>query len=132
MSARRIVIPAGTQRVIEFTTTYSQDWSDPAKRGQNIQASEVQSARFLLKKRLSDADADALITKTIGSGITVTTGKVSVTLQPDDSDDLEGQHYATLRIYLQGGIVVDWEDEKYGDVPYIAVEFDPGAVNATS
>lgn len=50
---------------------------------------------FTAKRRLSDADADALIQKTLGSGITVignaADGNLLVTIDPEDTDSLTRQ-----------------------------------------
>jgi hypothetical protein len=132
MTARQIEAPAGTRRVMEFTTTYSQDWSVVVKRGTNILAADVSSASFLLKKRLTNTDADAALTKTLVSGIAVTSGKVTVTLNPADTDELEGPYFGTLRLYMADGGVVDWIDEDFNDTPYIVITFTQGSVEAVA
>lgn len=54
---------------------------------------------FMVKRRRSDADADAVITKTVGSGITLaspqtgdTKGKAYITLLEADTADLDGRY----------------------------------------
>lgn len=44
----------------------------------------VSSAEFNVKAALSDADADALISKTLGSGVTVSTSTATVTIAASD------------------------------------------------
>lgn len=58
-------------------------------------ASAAASLRFMAKKRLSDADADAIIDKTIGNGITVvdpgdvnTPAEVQILISPLDTQAL--------------------------------------------
>lgn len=129
---RKITVPAGTRRYIQFSTTYSSDWSVAEKQGQNIEDAEVSSAKFMLKKRATEADDDAALTKTKVDGITVTSGKVTVLLNPNDTKDLDGDYIATLRLYLSDDAVVDWTDTSYENTPYIQIEFVQGAVEAVS
>lgn len=50
--------------------------------------STVLGVRFTAKRRVSDVDADAVIRKTVGSGVTITdaaTGMIEVALVPGDT-----------------------------------------------
>lgn len=132
MTSRHIDVPAGTRRVIDFSTTYSQNWSVEAKRGENIDAEDVEGAVFMLKKQLAQADEDAAVTKMLDSGIVVTDGTVTVTVDAADTKDLQGKYYGTLRLYLTDDGVVDWQDADFDDTPYIILNFTQGAVEAVS
>src|ERR1044072_9129823 len=100
MSSRIISMAAGTRRVIEFNVTYSANWSIALKRSTNVLAADISSARFLLKKQLTEPDASAAIEKTLPSGISQTDGKVTVTLNPADAKAPEGSYPGTLRLSL--------------------------------
>lgn len=131
---RSISVPAGTTRNIEFAVTYPSTWSVALKRSTNVLAADISSARFLLKDEITSPDASAIVTKTTISGITIgaSDGKVTVTLNPADTKELEGSYVGTLRLYLVGGSVVDFEDTTYPDIYYIQISITQGAVEATS
>jgi len=128
---RVIVFPASTDRILQFLTTYSADWSEVAKRGDDIEAAEVEEAEFLLKKRLLDDNDDAVVTKLLSVGatdMTIASGEIRVILAPEDTAGLKGKYYGTLRITLTTGAVIDWEDVDYAGVPYIVCNIAQGAV----
>jgi hypothetical protein len=132
MTTREIQVPAGNRRVIEFTTTYSENWSVPLKRETGIMADDVSTVAFLLKRKMNNADEAADVEKTLGDGIAVTDGKVTVTLDATDTKDLQGKYFGTLRLHLTDGGVVDWIDEDFADTPYIMLDFTQGAVEAVA
>jgi hypothetical protein len=132
MNARQVHVAAGTRKIIEFDVTYSQDWSVVAKRGTDVLASEVSSAKFMLKTDPSVADGSASLTQTLGSGITAADGTLTVTMSATDTKDLSGSYYGTLRIYFAGSVVSDWMDTEYDNTPYITVVATQGAVEAVS
>ena len=121
---------SGTTRNIEFNVTYPSTWSVALKRSTAVLAAEISSARFLLKDELTSADASALVTKTTSSGISTANGIVTVTLSAADTKDLEGSYVGTLRLYLVGGGVYDFEDASYLGIPYINLSFSQGSVEA--
>ena len=131
MTSRAISIPSGNTHLIEFNTTYSQQWSVQGKRGNNVLSGEVTAARFMLKKNISLPDNQSSITKNLNAGIAATDGKLTVTLDAADTKDLQGTYYATLRITI-GTSVVDWRDSQYSDSPSIQVTFTQGAVESIS
>jgi uncharacterized membrane protein len=52
-------------------------------------------------------DAEPLVSKTIGSGITVVdaaAGRFNVTIDPDDTADLRGAYYFEAEIVLSGSV----------------------------
>jgi hypothetical protein len=123
-------IPSGTTRKLEFQTTYASDWSDPDKAGEDILAADVDKSVVMLKRALGTADAAAKLTKTTASGVTVVDGKVTALLLPDDTKDLQGTYYATCRLFMKSGAVLDWQDA--AGKPYVKLEFVQGAVEATA
>jgi hypothetical protein len=127
---RIISMAAGTRRVIEFSVTYSSNWSVAVKRGTNVLSADITSARFLLKNNLTASDDSASVSKTTLSGITKIDGKVTVTLNPVDTKELEGSYFGTLRLYLADGGVVDFEDTSYTDTPYLQISITQGSVEA--
>jgi hypothetical protein len=134
---RIIAMAAGTRRVIEFNATYSESWSVASKRpsahagvAQPILATDISSAKFLLKNSLTSSDESAAVTKTLSSGITKIDGKVTVTLNPADTKELEGSYLGTLRLYLTDGGVVDFEDTSYTDTPYLQISITQGSVES--
>ena len=122
----------GETKNFRFNTTYSADWSVVDKQGDPIAADDITSATFLLKKKVSDADADAIITKTTDDGISKASGVVTATLDPEDTEDLEGTYVGTLRLFLASGSVQDVYDIEYPDDPLITLIIKRGAVRATS
>jgi hypothetical protein len=116
---------SGTTLPIEFVVTYKST-------GENVLSADIEGAVFLVKKLLSNEDEDAVITKDLTDGITKANGKVTVTLVPEDTEGLLGKHFATLKIFLTSGAVLDWEDTDYPSVPYIELHFRQGAVKATT
>lgn len=132
MLAREEIIPAGTDRDVEFITTYNSTWSVVLKRGTDVLAVEVASATMLLKKQLNLADDAAVVEKTTDDGIAVADGTLTATLTPEDTKDLNGKYFATLRIILTSGKVLDWQDSEYDNIPYVVLNFMQGAVEATS
>jgi hypothetical protein len=114
---------SGTTLPIGFAVTYKSTEDD-------VPEGDISDAVFMVKKRLSNDDEDALITKTLADGIAKADGTVTVTLDPEDTKDLQGAYYATLRIFLTSGAVLDWEDTDYPNVPYFELHFRQGAVEA--
>jgi hypothetical protein len=127
---RIISMAAGTRRVIEFNVTYSANWSVVLKRSTAVLSADISSARFLLKNSLTSTDESAAVTKTLASGISKADGKVTVTLNPADTQNLEGSYLGTLRLYLADGGVVDFEDTSYADTPYLQISITQGSVEA--
>ena len=122
------MIPSGTTRQVEFSITYSSTWSVVAKQGDAVEAADVTDATFLLKKRLSDTDAEAKVTKETAD-IALASGTATVTLLPADTKDLQGDYFASLRLYLTDGTVQDFESS---DLPYISLTFTQGAVESVA
>ncbi len=122
-------IPAGTTRNLVFNTTYSSDWSEEASQEEDVGSSAVSSAKFMLKREIETADANAAYTE---SNPTIADGSVTVTIAATDTATLEGRYYGTLRLYMVDGGVHDWEDTTYPKVPYIYVDITQGAVKSTS
>ena len=63
------MIPAGNSRKLDFPLAYPADWSDAAKAGQPVDPAEVSAVLFKIKRRLSQTDATAEVTKTKDDGI---------------------------------------------------------------
>lgn len=114
---------AGTTLPIAFNVTYKST-------GEDVLAVDIESALFMLKRRLSDADTAAKLTKELTDGISAADGTVTVTLDPTDTKDLDGKHFGTLRLFLVSGAVLDWEDTTYPGIPYIELNFRQGSVEA--
>lgn len=128
---RSITVPSGNTRYIEFTVTYSADWSVVAKRSTSVIDSEISKVTFMLKPDPFTADASATVSKTSPTAdITIATGLVTVALTPANTQNLQGKYYASLRVFLTSGAVVDFEDSSYASTPYIEVEFLQGSVGA--
>lgn len=132
MNSRILEVPAGNRRVIDFQTTYSQNWSVEEKRGEDIAAEDVANAVFLVKRKVSETDEAAVVEKTLTEGISVTAGSAQVTLDAEDTKDLQGSYIATLRLTLADGGVVDWMDEDFDGTPFITLTFIQGAVEEVS
>ena len=118
-------IAAGTTRVLEYNTR---------GKGVDVPAAGVPAAKRMLKAAPTDADAAAKAIKALGSGVVMTDGKATVTLVPSDTKDLErsAPYYATLRLWLTGGKVLDFEAAGFPGVPYQTVKVTQGAVEAVS
>ncbi|HEV7282286.1 MAG TPA: hypothetical protein VGN57_18940 [Pirellulaceae bacterium] len=121
-------LSSGTTHAIDFETTYAK-WTDEEKEGTEIEATGFSGAKFMLKRHLLDSDEDAVVAKTLGSGITIENGMARVLLEPTDTAALQGSYFASLRLNAEDGSVVDWKDEDYA-VPYIEVPFVQGAVES--
>jgi hypothetical protein len=89
------IIYCGDTKPLTFTIT---------KNGVPLNLTGITQATFLLKEKLEDADALAVVTKTLtsGSGITVTSGSsgiVSVAMNASDTIDQPSRNlYGTLKI----------------------------------
>jgi hypothetical protein len=68
------------------------------------------SVSFMVKKNVADLDAEALITKTIGSGVTITdavNGVLQVTLTASDTNDLSYQSlFFEILVKLSNGTYI--------------------------
>ncbi|QDT46191.1 hypothetical protein Pan258_02080 [Symmachiella dynata] len=126
-----ISFPAGTTQNIAFNATYSADWSEVAKQSQDVAAADVSDAKFMLKKYVGEDDTDAVVTKTLSSGITKEDGKLTVTLAPSDTAGITGKYFASLRVFLTSGNVQDFEDTDF-TLPHIIVNITRGSVKAVS
>lgn len=85
-----ISVPRGTKRTFDLPV-------DQGRGGEDYDLTGV-SLRGTFKVRTTDADADAVLVKTIGAGITVTdagTGAATFTLEPEDTEDL-AEHSALV------------------------------------
>lgn len=120
---------SGNTRYLAFTLTYPDDWSEEAKRGNNVMAADIASATFLLKRQLSISDEEAAVSKTNADGITLEDGLATVELEPTDTQDLQGKYYGTLRLFLAGGSV---QDVRVDGKPYVELTFIQGAVEAVA
>lgn len=70
--------------------------------GSALNLTGLQAAKFLAKNELTDADASAVLTKTLGAGITITdarSGKLKIELEASDTQGIAASMlYYTLKI----------------------------------
>ncbi len=122
-------IAAGNSHYIDFNIVYSDTWHDEAKRGDPVEVEDIEALTFMIKRKLNLDDETAEVTKNIESiGTDVTTGKVRVFLHADDTADINGRFFASLRLYMSDDTVQDFLQN---DLPYILVDIVQGAVEST-
>lgn len=131
MPLKNFRIMAGNSRTLLYRVKYSSTWSDEAKRGDDIEAEDIASARFLLKSSVGVADSKAVVEKTTDDGIVIEDGKVYVSIEPNDTKTLSGKYFGTLRLYMADTSVHDAEHEDYIDEPACIITITHGAVEAT-
>ena len=57
---------------------------------------------------------------------------MTVTLSPSDTTSMVGTYFATLRLKLTSGAILDFEDADYQSTPFIELSIVQGAVESVA
>lgn len=98
---------AGERKLLDFTLTYSADWSDVSKQGDPIVEADVSAAYFYLKRNKTDATAILMLSTALDTEIDWITGGTILRVKLGTNTlSLAGVFVYELRLKLSDGSFV--------------------------